>query len=91
MCNDRFVSETIKTLAKKKRWRNDQSLIRDAGETAVRFKRQVFLAGKLHRISVVYKKWGGKKYHLKVNPKYVLCFVFIVWRLLTNCWTIDGG
>ena len=30
------------------------------------------------------------KYHLKVNPKYVFCFVFIVWRLLTNCWAIVG-
>ena len=55
MCNDRFVSETIKTLAKKKRWRNDQSLIRDAGETAVRFKRQVFLAGKRLRLSGLYR------------------------------------
>ena len=30
------------------------------------------------------------KYHLKVNPKYVFCFVFIVWRLLTKCWAIVG-
>ena len=88
------MSETIKMLAKKAL----ESPIRDAGEAAVRFKRKVFLGGKrlrlsgldrVHRISIVYNEWSDK-YYLKVNPKYVFCFAFIVWRLLTNCWAIVG-
>ena len=44
---------------------------------------------RVHRISIVYNEWSDK-YYLKVNPKYVFCFAFIVWRLLTNCWAIVG-